>query len=180
MVLSGDDSGVVNTYSGFVNGDSGNSQKVFTIKRNGCSRFCGKSVHDKPEWVFTGGRNMHRGGKATIETPDGMIGHEDMVSLQRALIQGHRWMKMLESGRFKNMEALAKKEKTDKSRVAKVTRLTCLAPDIQEAILCNSMLQFLIFEGEQEMAGWHKSRLLLQLRIQALRDSIIATAAGWR
>ncbi|AMO57990.1 hypothetical protein EZMO1_4062 [Endozoicomonas montiporae CL-33] len=43
-----------------------------------------------------------------------------------------------------------------------------------------SMLQFLIFEGEQEMAGWHKSRLLLQLRIQALRDSIIATAAGWR
>ncbi|AMO55564.1 hypothetical protein GZ77_09505 [Endozoicomonas montiporae] len=60
LVLSGDDSGVVNTYSGFVNGDSGNSQKVFTIKRNGCSRFCGKSVHDKPEWVFTGGRNMHR------------------------------------------------------------------------------------------------------------------------
>ncbi|AMO56737.1 hypothetical protein GZ77_02840 [Endozoicomonas montiporae] len=44
----------------------------------------------------------------------------------------------------------------------------------------DSMLQFLIFEGEQEMAGWHKSRLLLQLRIQALRDSIIATAAGWR
>ncbi|WOG29858.1 hypothetical protein [Endozoicomonas sp. 8E] len=83
-------------------------------------------------------RIFHRGGKATIETPDGMIGHEDMVSLQRALIQGHRWMKKLESGRFKNMEELAKKEKTDKSRVAKMTRLTCLAPDIQEAILCNT------------------------------------------
>ena len=49
LVLSGNDSGVMNTYSGFVNGDSGNSQKVFTIKRNECSRFCGIGVHDKPD-----------------------------------------------------------------------------------------------------------------------------------
>ena len=45
---------------------------------------------------------------------------------------------MLESGRFKSTDALAEKEKTDKSRVAKVARLTCLAPDIQEAILCGT------------------------------------------
>ena len=83
-------------------------------------------------------RIFHRGGKATIETPDGMIGHEDMVALQRALIQGHRWIKMLESGRFRTMEGLAKREKTDKSRVAKLVRMTCIAPDIQEAILCNT------------------------------------------
>ncbi len=81
---------------------------------------------------------IRRGGKTTIETPDGMVGHEEMVSLQRALIQGHRWIRMLESGKFTNLEALAKKEKTDKSRVAKLIRLTCLAPDIQEAILCNT------------------------------------------
>ncbi|MCW7551783.1 hypothetical protein NX722_03840 [Endozoicomonas gorgoniicola] len=83
-------------------------------------------------------RIFHRGGKATIETPDGMIGHEDMVSLQRALIQGHRWMKMLESGRFKSVRNLAEKEKIDKARISKLIRLTCLAPEIQEAILCNT------------------------------------------
>ena len=78
------------------------------------------------------------GGKTTIQTPDGMIGQEEMVSLQRALIQGHRWIKLLESGRFTTLEALAQSEKTDKSRVGKLIRLTCLAPDIQEAILCNT------------------------------------------
>jgi len=39
-------SGVVNTDSGGVNGDSGNNRKVFTIERNECSRFCGIGVHD--------------------------------------------------------------------------------------------------------------------------------------
>ena len=83
-------------------------------------------------------RLIRRGGKTTVHTPDGMVGQEDMLALQKALIQGHRWIKMLESGKFKNLETLAKKEKTDKSRVAKVIRLTCLAPDIQEAILCST------------------------------------------
>ncbi|WP_299735417.1 hypothetical protein [uncultured Endozoicomonas sp.] len=81
---------------------------------------------------------IRRGGKSTISTPDGMVGHEEMEALQRALIQGHRWIKLLENGKFQNLEILAKKEKTDKSRVAKLIRLTCLAPDIQEAILCNT------------------------------------------
>ena len=62
MVHFGNHSGVVNTHSGIVNSDSGNSQKVFTIKQNKCSRFFGIGVHDKPEWVFTGGRNMHLAG----------------------------------------------------------------------------------------------------------------------
>ena len=54
----GNDSGVVNADSGIVNSDSGNDRKVFTIDRNGCSRFSGIGVHDKPEWVFTVSRNM--------------------------------------------------------------------------------------------------------------------------
>ncbi len=81
---------------------------------------------------------IRRGGKSMIQTPDSTIGMEEMETLQRALIQGHRWIKLLESGKFRNLETLAKKEKTDKSRVAKLIRLTCLAPDIQEAILCNT------------------------------------------
>ncbi|WP_257265768.1 hypothetical protein [Endozoicomonas sp. ONNA2] len=67
-----------------------------------------------------------------------MVGHEEMEALQRALIQGHRWIKWLEDGKYKTLEAIARKESTDKSRVAKLIRLTCLAPDIQEAILCNT------------------------------------------
>ena len=81
---------------------------------------------------------FHRGGKATIQTPDGMVGQEEMESLQRALIQGHRWIRMLESGKFKSVRHLAEKEKTDKAKISKFIRLTCLAPDIQEAVLCNT------------------------------------------
>ncbi len=81
---------------------------------------------------------IRRGGKSTITTPDGVVGHEEMEALQRALIQGHRWIKLLESGRFNSVRELAEKEKTDKARISKFIRLTCLAPDIQEAILCNT------------------------------------------
>ena len=81
---------------------------------------------------------IKRGGKSIIETPNRAINLEEMVSLQHALICGHRWMKMLERGKYTSCEALAKNEKTDKSRVAKCIRLTALAPDIQEAVLCNT------------------------------------------
>ena len=78
------------------------------------------------------------GGKTTITTPDGIIGQPEMQKLQQALIQGHRWIKLLESGKFKSIRQLAEKEKVDKARISKCIRLTCLAPDIQEAILCNT------------------------------------------
>ena len=78
------------------------------------------------------------GGKATIQTPDGAIDQPEMQKLQQALIQGHRWIKLLESGKFKSVRQLAEKEKIDKARISKCIRLTCLAPDIQEAILCSN------------------------------------------
>ena len=81
---------------------------------------------------------IRRGGKSTIKTPDGMVGHEEMEALQRALIQGHRWIKLLEDGKFKSVRELAEREKTDKAKISKFIRLTCLAPNIQEAILCNT------------------------------------------
>ena len=66
------------------------------------------------------------------------MGHEEVESLQRALIQGHRWIKLHQNGKFKSVWELADKEKTDKAKISKFNRLTCLAPDIQEAILCNT------------------------------------------
>ncbi len=81
---------------------------------------------------------IRRGGKSTIETPDGPVQQHDMSQLQHALIQGHRWIKLLENGRYKSVRQLADKEKVDKARISKCIRLTCLAPDIQEAILCET------------------------------------------
>ena len=48
----------MNTQSGMVNTQSGNWTKVFTMNRIECSRTIGLGVHDKPDWVFTMGRNM--------------------------------------------------------------------------------------------------------------------------
>jgi hypothetical protein len=42
-----------------VNTQSGNWAKVFTMNRIGCSRTTGLGVHDKADWMFTMGRNMH-------------------------------------------------------------------------------------------------------------------------
>ncbi|MET4695024.1 hypothetical protein [Endozoicomonas lisbonensis] len=81
-------------------------------------------------------RLYHRGGKTTIETPTGAIDPPEMKQLQIALIQGHRWLKMLIRRKFPSVKALAEKEKVDKARISKCIRLTCLAPDIQEDILC--------------------------------------------
>ena len=53
-------------------------------------------------------------------------------------MQGHRWIKRLQNGKFKSARELADKEKTDKAKISKFICLTCLAPDIQEANLCNT------------------------------------------
>ncbi|WP_066018506.1 hypothetical protein [Endozoicomonas atrinae] len=81
---------------------------------------------------------IRRGGKSTIKTPDGMVGHNEMEALQKALIQGHRWIKLLEDGKFNSVRELADREKTDKAKISKFIRLTCMAPYIQEAILCST------------------------------------------
>ncbi len=81
-------------------------------------------------------RLNQRGGKTTIETPAGAIDPPEMKQLQLALIQGHRWLKMLSRYKFTSIKQLAEKENVDKARVSKCIRLTCLAPDIQEDILC--------------------------------------------
>lgn len=81
-------------------------------------------------------RMNQSGGKTTIETPAGAIDPPEVKQIQIALIQGHRWLKMLTRQKFASSKQLAEKEKVDKARVSKCIRLTCLAPDIQEDILC--------------------------------------------
>ena len=56
-------------------------------------------------------------------------------TLAKALARAHRWQGMLEGGEYGSIEELARAEKINPSYLARVLRLTLLAPDIVETIL---------------------------------------------
>jgi hypothetical protein len=56
-------------------------------------------------------------------------------TLVKALARAHRWQGMLNSGGFGSIEELAAAERINPSYMARVLRLTLLAPDITESIL---------------------------------------------
>ncbi len=81
-----------------------------------------------------------RGGRKLVIAPNGA----DAWALPRAridntmvkaLARAHRWKKQLDSGRYQTVQDLAEAEKINPSYIARVLRLTLLAPDIVEAIL---------------------------------------------
>ena len=53
----------------------------------------------------------------------------------KALARAHRWRKLLDAGRYQTARDLAEAEKINPTYVARVLRLTLLAPDIVDAIL---------------------------------------------
>ena len=81
-----------------------------------------------------------RGGRKLVISPAG----GDMWApprarvdnaMVKALARAHRWQKMLDAGRYQTVRDLAKAEDINPSYVARVLRLTLLAPVIVEAIL---------------------------------------------
>ncbi len=81
-----------------------------------------------------------RGGRKLVIAPNGA----DAWALPRAridntmvkaLARAHRWKKQLDSGRYQTVHDLAQAEKINPSYIARILRLTLLAPDIVEAIL---------------------------------------------
>lgn len=58
-----------------------------------------------------------------------------LTAREKALARAHRWRRMLESGEFATVQDLANAEKINSSYLARVLRLTLLAPDIVEEIL---------------------------------------------
>jgi hypothetical protein len=81
-----------------------------------------------------------RGGRKLVIAPNGA----DAWALPRAridntmvkaLARAHRWKKQLDSSRYQTVQDLAEAEKINPSYIARVLRLTLLAPDIVEAIL---------------------------------------------
>ena len=80
-----------------------------------------------------------------------------------ALARAHRWQRLLDEGKFGTITELAETIGLDRSYVARVSRLTLLAPDIVEAILTGeepSGVSFRKIMGSLSMV-WEEQRAVL-------------------
>jgi hypothetical protein len=84
-------------------------------------------------------RLQRRGGRKLIMTPEGVAAPTPKPrrdeTLIKALVRAHRWRRKIESGRAKSITDLAEQEGVTDAYVCRLLPLTCLAPDIVEAIL---------------------------------------------
>jgi hypothetical protein len=84
-------------------------------------------------------RLQRRGGRKMIVTPEGAAAPARKPSrdetLIKALVRAHRWRRRIESGQAKSITDLAEQEGVTIAYVCRLLPLTCLAPDIVEAIL---------------------------------------------
>jgi hypothetical protein len=84
-------------------------------------------------------RLQRRGGRKLIMTPEGSAAPTPKPSrdetLVKALVRAHRWRRTIESGRAKSIADLAEQEGVTDAYVCRLLPLTCLAPDILEAVL---------------------------------------------
>ena len=84
-------------------------------------------------------RLQRRGGRKLIMTPEGAAVPTPRPrrdeTLVKALVRAHRWRRKIESGRAKSVTDLAEQEGVAVAYVCRLLPLTCLAPDIVEAIL---------------------------------------------
>src|ERR687898_2596265 len=120
-------------------------------------------------------RLQRRGGRKLIMTPEGVAPPARKPSrdetLVKALVRAHRWRGRIESGRAKSITDLAEQEGVTDAYVCRLLPLTCLAPDVVEAILDGrqprglrlaEMLRngLLVWEDQQATWGfgnWHEA-----------------------
>jgi hypothetical protein len=80
-----------------------------------------------------------RGGRKLIMTPEGAVAPTPKPrrdeTLVKALVRAHRWRRRIESGQAKSITDLAEQEGVTDAYVCRLLPLTCLAPEIVEAIL---------------------------------------------
>jgi hypothetical protein len=84
-------------------------------------------------------RLQRRGGRKLIMTPEGAAVPTPKPSrdeaLVKALVRAHQWRRRIESGRANSITDLAEQEGVTVAHVCRLLPLTCLAPDIVQAIL---------------------------------------------
>ncbi len=81
-----------------------------------------------------------RAGRKEIIVPDGLDAKAPAEAppqdaLVKAVARAHRWQEILDAGEVGSIRELAKRLRVDRSYVARILRLTLLAPDIIETIL---------------------------------------------
>lgn len=81
-----------------------------------------------------------RSGRKEIVVPDGLQHSEDTgpdyhEALVIATSRAHRWKKLLDEGRYASIIEMAQALKMDRHHMARMLRLTLLAPELIEAIL---------------------------------------------
>jgi hypothetical protein len=83
-----------------------------------------------------------RGGKKVVLAPDGtpnltrnLLCQQVDNAMVKAVARAFRWRQMLESGAHGTIKEIAAAENINESYVARVLRLTLLAPDIVESIV---------------------------------------------
>jgi hypothetical protein len=84
-------------------------------------------------------RLQRRGGRKLIMMPEGVTAPARKPrrdeTLVKALVRAHRWRRKIESGQARSITDLAEQEGVTDAYVCRLLPLTCLAPDIVEAIL---------------------------------------------
>ena len=79
---------------------------------------------------------VKRGGRKQIEPPANQAAPRSAdATLLKALARAFRWKRMLDTGEFATIAELAEREAIAISYLARVLRLTLLAPELVDAIL---------------------------------------------
>jgi hypothetical protein len=109
-------------------------------------------------------RLQRRGGRKLIMTPEGSAAPTPKPrrdeTLVKALVRAHRWRRRIESGQAKSITDLAEQEGVTDAYVCRLLPLTCLAPEIIEAILDGRQpkgLRLAEMLGNGPM-GWNEQR----------------------
>ena len=112
-------------------------------------------------------RIKRRRGRKEIIAPAGMAeAVANQISTNRGLAvmvaRAHRWRELLEGGQYATIRALAADLGVDNSYVARILRLTLLAPDLIEAILAGTEPDGLSLEKLYRVhVRWDEQRIAL-------------------
>lgn len=84
-------------------------------------------------------RLVKRGGRKEMQLPDGASSTSKIDNtLVKALARAFRWKRILESGEFATIAELAEREGIPSTYMARILRLTLIAPELINAILDGS------------------------------------------